>query len=214
MSNTLGIFGDLSAPKPSAEPKPKMTAPASDVPAPEAENQVHSPFAIPSEENTASDARALRIPQALKPDDSFVISEPLGFGYEAPPYAPETGAAQSTGHASSFSEDSHTIKQLELRAIFGMDREMDNDEIIQRASVLPGIRHVATVNPSDMAVVDSVRNVISNLGFENGSLKLCSGSGPIEFIREGKTVLAVQTDGSFAPGVRETLILVARELGH
>ena len=37
---------------------------------------------------------------------------------------------------------------------------------------------------------------------------------PIDFIREGSVVLAVQNDGSFAPGVRETLMIVARELGR
>jgi hypothetical protein len=34
----------------------------------------------------------------------------------------------------------------------------------------------------------------------------------LEFIREGSVLLAVQTDGGFAPGVRETLMIVAREL--
>ena len=191
-----------------------MTAPASEVPAPEPDQQGHGSFAIPSEENTAGDTRSGRVPQVFKPDDSYVVSEPLGFGYAAPPLPPQSSAAQSNRSASSFGEDSHTIKQLELRAVFGMDREMDNDEILQRASVLPGIRHVATVSPNDVVAVEAVRNVISNLGFESGALKLCSGSGAIEFIREGNVVLAVQTDGSFAPGVRETLILVARELGH
>lgn len=214
MSTTLGIFGDLSVPKQHAEPKRKMITTESEGPAPRPDNQSHTPFAIPIEENTAGDARAVRTPQALKRDNSFVISEPLGFGYEAPPHTFEYNAAQNTGNALSFDDDSHTIKQLELRAVFGMDREMDNDEIIQRASVLPGIRHVAAISASEMAAVDSVKNIISNLGFVKGALKLYSGSAPIEFIREGKTVLAVQTDGSFAPGVRETLILVARELGR
>ena len=36
----------------------------------------------------------------------------------------------------------------------------------------------------------------------------------MEFIREGSVMLAVRTDGGFAPGVRETLMLVARELGR
>jgi hypothetical protein len=36
----------------------------------------------------------------------------------------------------------------------------------------------------------------------------------LEFIREGSVMLAVQTDGGFAPGVRETLMIIARELGR
>jgi hypothetical protein len=91
---------------------------------------------------------------------------------------------------------------------------MKHDEILQRARSLPGIRQIARVGESDIAAVDALKTVISNLGFGSGSLKLYSGSVPIEFIREGKTLLAVQTDGGFAPGVRETLMLVARELGR
>jgi hypothetical protein len=65
-----------------------------------------------------------------------------------------------------------------------------------------------------MATVDALKQLLPNLGFGSGSLKLYSGSVPLEFIREGSVMLAVQTDGGFAPGVRETLMLVARELGR
>jgi hypothetical protein len=116
--------------------------------------------------------------------------------------------------AGQSDSDSFQIKQLELRAIFGVDREMSKDEIIQRARSLPGVRQIAMVSASDIAAVDALKQVINNLGFGNGALKLYSGSVPIEFIREGHTLLAVQTDGGFAPGVRETLMLVARELSR
>lgn len=91
---------------------------------------------------------------------------------------------------------------------------MKHDEIVQRARSLPGIRQIAQISEADITAVDALKNVIANLGFGGGALKLYSGSVPIEFIREGKTLLAVQTDGGFAPGVRETLMLVARELGR
>lgn len=131
------------------------------------------------------------------------------------PAQPSAAAAAPVRQASGVSEDSdsYSIKQLELRAIFGVDREMTNDEIIQRSRSLPGVRQVARVSESDVAAVDALKQVISNLGFGNSPIKLYSGSVPIEFIREGGILLAVQTDGGFAPGVRETLMLVARELG-
>lgn len=91
---------------------------------------------------------------------------------------------------------------------------MSKEEIIQRSRSLPGVRQIAMVSASDIAAVDALKQVISNLGFGSGPLKLYSGSVPIEFIREGQTLLAVQTDGGFAPGVRETLMLVARELSR
>lgn len=108
--------------------------------------------------------------------------------------------------------DSFSIKQLELRAIFGVDREMNKDEILQRARSLPGIRNVAQVAENDIGTIDSLKHIISNLGFGSNPIRLYSGSIPVEFIREGKALLAVQTDGGFAPGIRETLMIVAREL--
>jgi hypothetical protein len=103
---------------------------------------------------------------------------------------------------------------LELRAIFGVDREMSGEEILQRSRALPGMRNIARVGPNEMATIDSLKTLLSNLGFGSGTLKLYSGSVPLEFIREGKVLLAVQTDGGFAPGVRETLMIVARELNR
>jgi hypothetical protein len=41
---------------------------------------------------------------------------------------------------------------------------------------------------------------------------LLFGNSPVELIREGRVVLAVMTDGSFAPGVRETIMIGAREI--
>lgn len=89
---------------------------------------------------------------------------------------------------------------------------MTKDEILQRARSLPGIREIARVKESDINAVDALKTVVSNLGFGSSPIKLYCGSVPIEFIREGKSLLAVQTDGGFAPGVKETLMLVAREL--
>ncbi len=110
--------------------------------------------------------------------------------------------------------DSFAIRQLELRAIFGVDREMNVEEILQRTKALPGMRNVARVSAQDMAVIEGLKNLLPNLGFGSGGLRLYSGSVPLEFVREGSVILAVQTDGGFAPGVRETLMLVAREMGR
>ena len=127
----------------------------------------------------------------------------------APAQAVAPPPAATQGYSDSFS-----IRQLELRAIFGVDREMNVDEILQRSRSLPGIRTIARVGTDDIASVEALKNLLSNLGFGSGSLKLYTGSVPIEFIREGNVLLAVQTDGGFAPGVRETLMIVARELNR
>ena len=310
MSTTRGIFETFANQSSPAEQPP--AAPASpfsvskNSPTPASQNGAASPFAVApqpapaakktspfsvvAEDHATDDSKAPKIPERRKPEESpFQVSEPQGFGFEAPsqalkaspfetapqqapsqsPFSMEPAAAhQPTQNApspapspspfggwpqaeassrppqearivqqpqpsleppaqphapaaspppasdDSNSDSSFSIKQLELRAIFGVDREMTHEEIVQRARSLPGIRQIARVKESDIAAVDALKTVISNLGFGNGSLKLYSGSVPIEFIREGKTLLAVQTDGGFAPGVRETLMLVARELGR
>ena len=114
--------------------------------------------------------------------------------------------------AMSEAADSAGIRQIELRAIFGVDREMSHDEILQRARALPGIRHVARVDIQHMDALDSLRKLLAGLGFGTSGLRIYCGSSPMEFIREGSVILAAQTDGGFAPGVRETLMIVAREL--
>ncbi len=131
-----------------------------------------------------------------------------------PPPAAAAPAAAPAAEPESYESDSRAIRQLELRAIFGVDRELSADEILQRARALPGIRHVARVPAADSGTIEALKRVIGNLGFGAGQVKLYCGSLPIEFIRENSVLLAVQNDGSFAPGVRETLMIVARELGR
>ena len=131
---------------------------------------------------------------------------------EAPAPAAQQAAPAPSPQPQDAQSDSFNIRQLELRAIFGVDREMSVDEILKRSQALPGMRNIARLTPQDMSSLDAVKNLLPKLGFGSGTLKLYSGSVPLEFIREGSTMLAVQTDGGFAPGVRETLMIVAREL--
>ena len=86
--------------------------------------------------------------------------------------------------------------------------------MLQRARGLSGIRSLARVGPKEMVIIEGLKNFLPGLGIGGGPLKIHVGSAPLDFIREGPVVLAVQTDGGFAPGVRETLMIVARELGR
>jgi hypothetical protein len=126
----------------------------------------------------------------------------------------QTAVAMSSQPYDDSQSNSFNIRQLELRAIFGVDREMNAEEIFQRSRALPGVRNVARVATADMATIEAIKKLLPNLGFGSGALKLYAGSVPLEFIREGSVMLAVQTDGGYAPGVRETLMIVARELGR
>ena len=185
--------------------------------------------------------RPARVPERRKPESPFQIADASeSFGFEAPPQAsaspffiapPRGGSPATPATPAVFVQpalapvplatiaaveahsDSFSIRQLELRAIFGVDRELNPDEILQRARTLPGLRHVARVSPQDMTTLESLKQLLPNLGFgSSAGLKLYADSAPLEFIREGAVMLAVQTEGGFTPGVRETLMLVAREL--
>lgn len=188
-----------------------------------------SPFADASEpakpEAAASSPFATVEPQKAKESPAPKSDSPFGMASSspapastpapAPASAPTPAslapAAATGGDSDSF--DSGSIKQLELRAIFGVDRELSEGEILQRSRSLPGIRHLERVPEAEAGALDSVKQVLAKLNFGGGPVRLYAGNAPIDFIREGKAVLAVQTDGSFAPGVRETLMIVARELG-
>jgi hypothetical protein len=190
-----------------------------------AEASAASPFEAPA---TASS------PFAAAPAPAAPASSPFAFASEPPPIPPAVPVQQVAAPApapatapvsapvsapvavepDSYESDSRSIRQLELRAIFGVDRELSAEEILQRARALPGIRHVARVPAADSGTIDALKRVVAGLGFGAGQVKLYCGAVPIEFIRESNVLLAVQNDGTFAPGVRETLMIVARELGR
>lgn len=179
-----------------------------------------SPFSAAVEREPAQIPSAFAAAPARQAPASPVAPAPQDAGFPPTPAAPQLFAAAPTPvpqaqetKSEDSQSDSFNIRQLELRAIFGVDREMNADEILQRSRALPGMRNIARMNSQDMSTVEALKNLLPNLGFGSGALKLYSGSVPLEFIREGSTMLAVQTDGGFAPGVRETLMIVARELG-
>jgi hypothetical protein len=129
--------------------------------------------------------------------------------------APASGMhdPSSSPFGGDFLSDSLSIRQLELRAIFGVDRELSEDEILQRARALAGVRHISRVPAKEVTAIEGLKNLLPALGLP-GPLKLYAGSTPVDFIREDGVLLAVQTDGGYAPGVRETLMIIARELGR
>lgn len=104
------------------------------------------------------------------------------------------------------------IRQLELRAIFGLDRELSAGEILQRLRGLAGIRSVVRVGQEELVAFEILRRCLASLAPSGLPMRLMFGNAPVELIREGGVVLAVMTEGSFAPGVRETIMIGAREI--
>jgi hypothetical protein len=168
-------------------------------------------------------AQAYAQPFAPQPFTSQAYAAPSGFAQPVydqpasyvPSYPPaESAPAPAPAQSYALTSDSSSIRQLELRAIFGVDREMGVDEIIQRCRALPGIRNVACLGGQEAGTIESLKALLAKLGYGGGALRIYAGQVPVEFIREGNVLLAVQTDGGFAPGVRETLMIVAREMAR
>jgi len=140
------------------------------------------------------------IPLAAEP--TFAIPEEKQMSQPSPPAPsiPQPPAAYEPIH------------QLELRAIFGVDHEMNADEILERSRMLKGIRMVSLLAEGDSGTIEALNAMIVRLGLSSEPVQIFAGSMPVDFIREGRVALAVQADDGYPPGVRETLIIVAREL--
>jgi hypothetical protein len=125
---------------------------------------------------------------------------------EITPAAPVSNPIQSPSASAG-------MQQLEIRAIFGVDHILDANEMIQKARNLSGIGTVATVGGQEKQALADFRSAITSLGLGDPEhMDLNFGSGSVDFITEGETTLAVLQQGPYAPGVKETLIIVAREL--
>lgn len=159
------------------------------------------PASAPVSEDKPAPAPSPEASEAEKPASPSPVA--------APPVAAPAAAVDSSGES-----DSSAIRQLELRAIFGVDRELTEAEMLQRSRALPGIRHLARIGNDDVGAIDGVKRILGNLDFGGGQVQLYCNNAPVEFIREGSVMLAVQNEGGYAPGVRETLMIVARELGR
>ena len=195
-----------------AAPVPAPAAASTSFPTPASPSPFAAPFSTPPPSPFAQ-AASSPTPDPVKPVEPVPSAGFSPFAAPAPAPAPAP-AAPADGASAGLVLESSQIRQLELRAIFGVDREMDVEEILQRSRGLPGIRNIARVSTQDLAAVEAVKSLVTRLGFTGGPIRIFAGTAPLEFIREGSVLLAVQTQGGFAPGVRETLILVARELGR
>lgn len=126
-------------------------------------------------------------------------------------------------------------RQLELRAIFGVSRPIGLQEVVDRCETLPGINGCLVVAPAKVTrastgnhatgsradfyqraakVYDSVIKLAGEIGIEDVAvLNVKTASGTHSYFRHDNLCLAVMLDDThLSGGVREKLILVAREL--
>lgn len=138
--------------------------------------------------------------------------------YAPPAYGGPSGFPPQENPASFPSDgqsmDDTMSDQARLRSLFGVDHEMGADEILQRCRFLPGVRNIACLSTEESETIESLKSLITRLGYDSSALHLYAGQVALEFIREGSVTLAVQTDGIFAPGVRDILVMAAREISR
>ena len=101
--------------------------------------------------------------------------------------------------------------QLILRAIFGVGRDLNRDEILKKVSELPGIMSVKLLGRAELAALRVLRDGIQDLGV---SLDLISKDASVDLIHGEATTLVVFYEGEFRPGVREILTIVARQFSE
>ncbi len=103
--------------------------------------------------------------------------------------------------------------QLVLRALFGVTKVLNKSEIIELGSALPGIKNLDVIPEEQATALDTLRSSMEKLGYTDlGTLALTSSNETIDFIGSEKTIIIVQNEGEYEPGVREKLIIIAQEL--
>jgi len=135
-----------------------------------------------------------------------------------PPVETIEAPATALEMIDTFSVENPTIEQTPkinhalLRAIFGASQDMSAAEIWARCKQLPSILQLEILNQNETGTREDFNHLLSQHQF-GAQPRIYHSETPIELIHEGGITIAVKTNGGFAPGVRETLIIVAREHG-
>jgi len=178
-----------------------------------------SPFTVASGDKAAAAAASVRS-NLMEPDENFAAppvqrlrnpgqdaKDPLGDLSDVDDFAAPAGRTTLPAAGGE-------IPQLVLKAIFGVSEEMDRNEILLRARALPQIKSVNLVGRAESEAIAVLQKSVGALGLGDEELTLRVGNSDIDFIKEEGITLAVLTNGGYAAGVRETLIIVARELAR
>lgn len=196
-----------TVPLPSSQPRAPQTLPATP-----SQQAAPSIFSAPSSMG-ASATPAEIPPQPRETPGALSPESPKAKEVATPTPAPPA-TAESAAPAEP-RQKPQGLNQLEIRAIFGVEHELKDSELLQRARTLNGVRNVAVIQADKAAAFEAVRSSIQSLGFGDAdTLELAVEGGSIDFVQHGGVTLVVLHEGTYAPGVRETLMIVAREIGR
>jgi hypothetical protein len=160
----------------------------------------------------APSSPAPSVEKRREPPENPVFHQPHQPSSEAASSFSAGANVPSQSHAGS--RGGHSTRQLELRAIFGVEGEMSREEILQHAKQLPGIRELSVVGSGEMNALETLGDVMSRFGYgDSSSWQVTCSGGVVDFVSGENTTLAVLREGRYSAGVWEKLMIVARELG-
>ncbi len=192
-----------AAPLPMADPFEGMNFPQASKEPEEAKTVASSPV----EDNPVEEFAAPVMAESHPPPASNPDPEPLPNQQEEKEQQPSPPQAEEEKSITG------ETRQLELRAIFGVDHELSHQEIMQRMRGLPGILHVAKVSSMEAEALGVLQGCTSKLGVqEDDPIVMSCSQGLVDFLEYEGTSLAVLRKDKYLPGVRETLFICAREL--
>jgi len=187
----------VAIPLPEAQRGPHGRDPFGSPSPPESHQRPSSDFVLPAERSIPAKVPVLRHEPAEQGPQVEKLVQP----------SPSSQSAQPVVHGD--------MPQLVLRAIFGVTQELNKNEILQRARTLPGVRNLHLVGSDEAKAMSDLRASLERMGFgDQNSMSLHTDAGTIDIIEEPGATLAVLHEGGYGAGVRETLIIVARELAR
>ena len=165
----------------------------------------------PQQQNRASATHQAVPISAVRGDEQGDFSMPAAKSH--PAECLSAGVTLAGQRDSLSAPLSDRTKQLELRAIFGVDHELSHQEIMQRMRDLPGIINIAEINSSEAKAFGALKSCALKLGLaREDPVFVRSARGVIDFVSYKGTTLGILLEGTYGPGVRETLYICTREL--
>lgn len=164
---------------------------------------------------TVADAKPSESSDGWREVDRSEFTIPAEHPAPRTPQARELQEAAPVKTAVDASPVHGDMPQLVLRAIFGVSKELNREEILQLSRALPGVEKLDLVSSAEAGAMALLRKSIRRLGFSDAeAFRFGNDQGELEIIEDSGSAMAVFHQGSYAPGVRETLILVSRELAR
>ena len=133
---------------------------------------------------------------------------------------PKQGVARQatpklSGPAAKLQKRNREPKQLAIKAIFGITRDLNQAEILKFGSALPGITTLAMAPPMAANAFEDFCASIEKMGFgDSAAMELSSATGTVDIVSLDGVSIIVKKEGEYRPGVRETLMLLAREISR